>query len=318
MDKKPILAIIIPCFNEQELIEDTIKKLINIINKLADLEKISGSSFLYLVDDGSQDNTWKIIEQLSTETPKVKGLKLTRNFGNQNALLAGFLNVKKLNPDCVISIDADLQQDENTIELFIEKYLNGADIVCGIRKDKGAYSPFKKGSAVLFYKLMNLMGVKLTANHSDYRLISKKALDVLSEYTEVNLFLRGIFNELGFKTDYVYFDVKPRFHGKSRYKTKDLISLALNGITSFSIIPLRMVAILGMLMALLSFGVGLDVVYEKYFEKDTIPGWATIVVAICFIGGVQIFCTGIIGEYLGQVYKEVKGRPRFIKDKEIL
>lgn len=316
--QNPILAIVIPCFNEQDLIKSTINSLLNKLNELSQKEIISDSSFLYFIDDGSKDNTWQIIEQLHKENPKVKGLKLSKNFGNQNALLAGLLNVKKLNPDCIISMDADLQQDENSIEIFIEKYKNGADIVSGIRKNNETYSIFKNFSSTLFYKLMNLMGAKIAPNHSDYRLINNKVLNALCDYGEVNLFLRGIFHELGFKTEYVYFEVKPRAIGESKYSFYKLASLALHGITSFSVIPLRMVAVLGILMAFFSFLVGLEVIYEKFFLKNVIPGWATIVVAICFTGGIQIFCTGIIGEYLGQVYKETKARPRYIKDTELL
>ena len=316
---KPVLAIIIPCYNEQELIADTIRRLLVKINNLSESEKISPLSFLYLIDDGSKDDTWDIIYKFNKEEPKVKALKLARNFGNQNAILAGLLGVHKLNPDCALTIDADLQQDENTIELFIDKYLAGVDIVCGIRNnDESDPSFFKKYSSHLFYKLMNLMGAGLTENHSDYRLVSRKVIEALSEYKEVNLFLRGIFNNIGFKKDYVHFDVRPRAVGKSKYNLASLISLALNGITSFSVVPLRMVAILGVLMALFSFVFGIEVLFEKYVYKTTVPGWTTIVLATCFIGGVQIFCTGIIGEYLGQIYKETKSRPRYIRDIELL
>lgn len=316
--QKPVLAIIIPCLNEQELISSTIKRLLNIIECLSINNKISNESFLYIVDDGSQDNTWNIVQEFNKKNPKVKGLRLTRNFGNQNALLAGLLNLRKINPDCVISIDADLQQDENTIEQFIDKYSAGADIVSGIRNNREADSFTKRINVQIFYNLMNLLGARLVKNHSDYRLISKKVLDILAEYKEVNLFLRGIFYELGLKTDYVYFDVKERAIGKSRFNFKKLASLALDGITSFSIIPLRLVAVLGIIMSLLSFGFGVEVLLEKYLFKSTIPGWTTIVIAICFTGGVQILCIGVIGEYLGKIYSETKARPRFIKDIELL
>ncbi len=314
----PILAIVIPCLNEQDLIEKTVKKLLEQINKLSKLGKISSSSFLYLIDDGSTDNTWQIMQQLHKENSQVKVLKLARNFGNQNAMLAGLLSVQELSVDCIITIDADLQQDENAIIEFIEKYKNGADIVCGIRNDRDTDSFIKKHTALMFYKLMNAMGVKITKNHSDYRLISKKVLDVLCQYNEVNLFLRGIFNEIGFKKDYVFFDVRDRAIGESRYTFRSLFSLALNGIISFSVVPLRVVGVLGLLMALFSFIFGIEVLIEKYILGTTIPGWTTIVLAILFIGGMQIFCIGIIGEYLGQTYKEVKARPRFIKDTELL
>jgi glycosyltransferase involved in cell wall biosynthesis len=311
------LAIVIPCFNEQEMLPNTINTLVDVLKDLAHRSKISAESILYLVDDGSRDKTWDIISERNSNNAHVKGLKLTRNFGNQNALLAGLLNVRKYNPDCVISMDADLQQDEHSIGLFIDKYLAGADIVFGVRNSREGDSPLKKYPSLFFYKLMNIFGVSITPNHSDYRLVSRKALDILTEYNEVNLFLRGIFQEIGLKTAYVNFDVKPRFIGKSRYTLKSLTSLAVKGITSFSIVPLRLVALLGLLMALLSFGFAFEVMYEKYILKSTIPGWSTIVIAICFMGGMQILCTGIIGEYLGQVYKEVKARPRFVRDIEL-
>ncbi|MEI7473419.1 MAG: glycosyltransferase family 2 protein [bacterium] len=316
--QNPILAIVIPCFNEQDLIKSTINSLLCKIKELSNSNIISDESFLYFIDDGSHDETWNILQKSNQENSKVKALKLSRNFGNQNALLAGLLGVQALNPDCVITMDADLQQDENSIKEFIEKYKNGADIVCGIRKDNETYSIFKNCTSVLFYKLMNLMGAKIAENHSDYRLINKKVLNVLAEYKEVNLFLRGIFNELGFKTEHVYFDVKPRAIGQSKFGILKLLSLALSGITSFSIVPLRIVSVIGLLMSFFSFLMGVEVIYEKVFGTGVIPGWATIVVAVCFIGGVQIFCTGIIGEYLGQVYKETKARPRYVKDIELL
>lgn len=315
---KPTLGIVIPCLNEQDLIKSTITKLITVINKLSKKEKISTDSFLYIVDDGSKDNTWQIIKELNEQNSQVKGLKLTKNFGNQNALLAGLLSVRKLNPDCIITIDADLQQDENTIEEFITKFQNGAEIVSGIRNNRKTESFFKKLNVSMFYFIMNILGVNLIENHSDYRLISKKGLDILAEYKEVNLFLRGIFNDFGLKTDHVYFDVKERSIGKSRFNIPKLFALAINGITSFSILPLRLVAILGILMSLFSFGLALEVLFEKYMLKSTIPGWTTIIIAICFTGGVQILCIGIIGEYLGKVYNETKARPRFIKDTELL
>jgi len=316
--KQPLLAIIIPCLNEEGVIEQTSNRLLEVMDELASKGKIDKNSFIYIVDDGSTDNTWTIAENMHKKSRRLKGIKLSKNFGNQNALSAGFTNVRKHNPDCVLTIDADLQQDENTIEKFIDSFSSGCDIVCGIRNDRKTDTLIKKICTYLFYKFMSLMDIKHTENHSDYRLISKKALDAICEYREVNLYFRGIINELGFKTDYVNFDTKQRSNGKSRFTYKKLIALALDGITSFSIIPLRMVAIIGILMALFSFGLGLEVMYEKYVLHTTIPGWTTIIVAISFIGGIQIFCTGIIGEYLGQVYKEVKARPRYIKDKELI
>lgn len=315
--RKPTLAIIIPCFNEELLIESTVASLFEVINSLIEKGKILQDSYIYLVDDGSKDKTWSIIEDLHKKNPMVKGVKFVKNYGNQKALMAGLLGVREIGCDCVVSIDADLQQDQWAIEKFVDKYSEGYDIVSGIRNGRETDSFFKRNTALFFYKVMNLLGAKIPVNHSDYRLVSKRALDILAQYTEKQLFLRGFFHEIGLKTAYVKFDVKPRMLGKSKFNFISLLGLALNGITSFSIIPLRIIAVLGFLMALFSFGLGVEVLYEKIFLDSTPSGWATQVVMLAFFGGVQLFCLGIIGEYVGQVYREVKARPRYIKDIEL-
>lgn len=315
--RKPTLAIIIPCFNEELLVESTVKSLFEVINSLIEKGKILEDSYVYLVDDGSSDNTWPIIEELHKKNNLVKGVKFVKNYGNQKALMAGLLGVRDIGCDCAVSIDADLQQDQWAIEKFVDKYAEGHDIVSGIRNGRETDSFFKKYTALLFYKTMNLLGAKIPVNHSDYRLVSKRALDILAKYTEKQLFLRGFFHEIGLKTAYVNFDVKPRMLGQSKFNFLSLLGLALNGITSFSIIPLRIIAVLGFFMALFSFGLGVQVLYEKIFLNSTPKGWATQVAMSAFFGGLQIFCLGIIGEYLGQVYREVKARPRYIKDIEL-
>lgn len=315
--KKPTLAIIIPCFNEELLIESTINSLFEVINSLIEKGKIAENSYIYTIDDGSKDKTWSIVEELHKKNPLVKGTKFIKNYGNQKALLAGLLGVREVGCDCVVSIDADLQQDQWAIESFVDKYTEGYDIVSGIRNGRNTDSFFKKYTALLFYKVMNLLGAKIPVNHSDYRLVSKRALDILAQYSEKQLFLRGFFHEIGLKTAYVKFNVKPRMLGKSKFNFISLLGLALNGITSFSIVPLRIIAILGFFMALFSFGLGIEVLYEKIFLNSTPKGWATQVVFLAFFGGIQLFCLGIIGEYLGQVYREVKARPRYIKDIEL-
>lgn len=315
--KKPTLAIIIPCYNEELLVESTVNSLFEVINSLIEKDKIQQDSYIYLVDDGSQDKTWSIIEKLHKENSLVKGAKFVKNYGNQKALMAGLLGVREIGCDCVVSIDADLQQDQWAIEKFIDKFVEGNDIVSGIRNGRETDSFFKRTTALMFYKAMNLMGAKIPVNHSDYRLVSKRALDILAQYTEKQLFLRGFFHEIGLRTAYVKFDVKPRTLGESKYNFLSLLGLALNGITSFSIIPLRIIAILGFFMALFSFGLGLEVLYEKIVLNSTPKGWATQIVFLTFFGGLQLFCLGIIGEYLGQVYREVKARPRYIKDIEL-
>lgn len=315
--EKPTLAIIIPCFNEELLIESTVNSLFEVLDMLKQKGKITGNSYLYIVDDGSDDKTWSIIENLHNQNPLVKGTKFVKNYGNQKALMAGLLGAHQLGCDCVISIDADLQQDQWAIEKFIDKYSEGYHIVSGIRNGRETDSFFKKYTALAFYKIMNMLGVKIPVNHSDYRLVSSKALDILAQYSEKQLFLRGFFNETGLKTAYVKFDVKPRMLGESKFNYMSLLGLALNGITSFSIIPLRIIAVLGFFMALFSFGLGIEVVYEKIILNSTPKGWATQIVFLTFFGGLQLFCLGIIGEYLGQVYREVKARPRYIKEKEL-
>lgn len=314
---KPTLAIIVPCFNEELCVKSTIEKLLILLNSLVDKNKIKNDSYLYLVDDGSVDKTWNLIEDAHKNDKRVKALKFIRNFGNQKALIAGLEGVRELGCDCAVSIDADLQQDENAIELFIDEYMKGADIVSGIRNDRKTDSFFKKVTALMFYKTMNILGAKIPPNHSDYRLVSKRTLDVMELYPEKYLFLRGFFNELGLKTAYVHFNVKPRMAGESKFNFMSLMVLALNGITSYSVVPLRFVAVLGFFMALFGFLVGVETVIEKIFWHNSPNGWATTIILLCVFGGIQLFCLGLIGEYVGQVFREVKARPRYVKDIEL-
>lgn len=315
--EKPRLAIIVPCFNEELCVKSTVEQLLNVLNKLVSDEKIKPDSYIYLVDDGSVDKTWEIIEEFHNKNKLIKGLKFVRNFGNQKALLAGLDCVRAIGCDCAVSIDADLQQDEWAIEKFVDEYMKGADIVSGIRNDRKTDSFFKKITALMFYKTMNILGAKIPPNHSDYRLVSKRALDILEQYPEKYLFLRGFFNEVGLKTAYVNFDVKPRMAGESKFNFVSLMGLALNGITSYSVVPLRFVTVLGFCMALFGFLVGVETVIEKIFWHNSPNGWATTIILLCVFGGIQLFCLGLIGEYVGQVYREVKARPRYIKDIEL-
>ena len=303
---------------EQELcIKNTVNQLFVVINDLISKGKIRNDSYLYLIDDGSKDNTWSIIEEMHNQNNLVKGTKFLRNYGNQKAIIAGLESVREIGCDCVVSIDADLQQDEWAIERFIDEFQKGYDIVYGIRNNRKTDSFFKKFTALAFYKTMNLLGVNIPPNHSDYRLISKRSLEVLELYPEKLLFLRGFFHEVGLKSTSVNFDVKPRMAGESKFNFASLMALALNGITSYSIVPLRMVAVLGFFMALIGFVVGLEAVFEKIFLHNSPNGWATVVVLLSVFGGIQLFCLGIIGEYVGQLYTEVKSRPRYIKDIEL-
>ena len=315
--EKPLLAIVIPCFNEELCIRETAEKLFIVLNDLIAKNKIKDESYLYFVDDGSKDATWNIIEELHSSYPLLKGLKFVKNFGNQRALIAGLEGVKEIGCDCVVSIDADLQQDEWTIEKFIDKYMQGYDIVSGIRNNRKTDSFFKKFTAITFYKVMNILGANIPVNHSDYRLVSRHALDIMSQYNERDLFLRGFFNDVGLKTAYVNFDVKPRQSGVSKFNFVSLMGLALNGITSYSIVPLRFVTVLGFCMSLFGLLVGIETVIEKLFWHNSPNGWATTIILLCVFGGIQLFCLGLIGEYVGQIYREVKGRPRYIKDVEL-
>lgn len=314
----PRLAVIIPCFNEELCIEQTSKRLLEVLVMLINQGKITNDSYLYFIDDGSTDKTWDIIEYLHSQTPMIKGKKFIRNYGNQKAIVAGLEGVRNLGCDCVVSIDADLQQDELAIERFVDEYLNGFDVVLGIRNNRETDGFIKKTTAVMFYKLMNILGAKIPVNHSDYRLVSNKALEVMKLYQEKDLFLRGFFYEVGLKTTTINFDVKPRMAGASKFNFMSLMALALNGITSFSIVPLRIIAVLGFIMFVLSIIVGLETIYEKIFLGDSPNGYATMIIMLTFFGGLQIFCLGVIGEYVGQVYREVKSRPRYITDKELI
>ncbi len=314
---KPTLAVIVPCFNEELCVKTTVETLLSLLDNLVNNGKIRKDSYLYLVDDGSKDRTWKIIETLHNNDKRVKAARFIRNFGNQKALIAGLEGVRDLGCDCAVSIDADLQQDENAIELFIDEYMKGADIVSGIRNDRKTDTFLKKITAVMFYKTMNILGAKIPPNHSDYRLVSKKVLDIMQLYPEKYLFLRGFFNEVGLKNSFVHFDVKPRMAGESKFNFVSLMVLALNGITSYSVVPLRFVAVLGFFMALFGFLVGVETVIEKIFWHNSPNGWATTIILLCVFGGIQLFCLGLIGEYVGQVYREVKARPRYVKDIEL-
>lgn len=316
MSELPILSIVVPCLNEEDSIPSTTNRLLEILSELEKERILNAKSFIFFVDDGSSDKTWEIIEKYNAENPqKIRGIKFSKNFGNQKAILAGLTESSKFDTDCFITIDADLQQDETKIAEFVQKYKEGAQIVCGIRNDRDTDGFFKKYSALAFYKLMNLLGVNIKVNHSDYRLVSKEVADTLKTFTETNLFLRGIFNELGYKKDYVYFDVKPRKIGKTKFTPFSLLSLAISGITSFSLIPLRMVTFIGFLISFVSFLVGISAFIDKYISHNTVPGYATTIVTLAFIGGIQILCLGVIAEYLGQLFQEVKSRPRYIIEK---
>jgi glycosyltransferase involved in cell wall biosynthesis len=311
----PVLCIVVPCYNEEPVLREVAGRLSIVLRDLVAAKTIAPSSFIYFVDDGSTDKTWAVIIELHQGGSMIKGLKLARNAGHQNAVLAGLLSVRE-RADCVISMDADLQHDEQAIHSFLEKYNQGADVVYGVRNNRLTDSYLKKGSALFFYKLMRLMGVKIIINHADYRLISRKVLDALSEYREFNLFLRGIVADIGFKSAVVPFDVRKRFAGKSKYSLRKMASFALDGITSFSVVPLRLVTVAGLLVFIFSCLMTAFILLSV-IRGRVVPGWASTVIPIYFIGGIQIIMMGLIGEYIGKIYQEVKARPRFIKDIEL-
>lgn len=311
----PKLAIVVPAFNEGLVLEETSKRLNIILDELIKSSKIEKNSFILFVDDGSKDNTWPIIKELHQKYPRITGLKLSKNFGHQNALLAGFSYVKN-KADCIISVDADLQMDEKAIHIFIEKYLQGFHIVYGVRKDRQKDSFFKRTSAELFYGFMRFMGINIIKNHCDHRLISSQVLEALLNYEEVNIFLRGILPEMGFKSTEIYYDHRARFAGKTKYSLKKMISFALTGIISSSIVPIRLISITGLLIFIFSIVMGcLSII--AHLQGRTIAGWTSLILAIYLIGGIQLLSLGLIGEYIGKIYMETKKRPRFIIEEEL-
>lgn len=306
----PVLYIVIPCYNEEEVIEETVRQLTIKTNQMVEQDIISGESRFMLVNDGSRDHTWEIIGKLCETNPYVTGISLAHNRGHQNALLAGLMTAKEY-ADIVISMDADLQDDIHAVDRFVEEYKKGADIVYGVRGSRRKDTFFKRNTALAFYKLMSMLGVETVNNHADYRLMSKRALEALAEFREVNLFLRGIIPIIGFRTATVEYTREERFAGKSKYTFNKMLSFAIEGITSCSVKPLRLITTAGVLISLISL-VYLIYVVIGQMTGHTVVGWATLAVLICFFGGAQILCIGIVGEYIGKIYLETKARPRYI------
>ncbi len=316
MGKATRLAIVVPCHNESESVNHAVTQLTALLLELANEGLTSNNSYLFFVDDGSTDETWAIIEESNRNNKLIKGLKLSHNFGHQAALLAGLSTVTN-ECDAAISIDADLQQDPLAIRDFLNEFHNGADIVLGVRKDRGTDGWLKKQTALWFYTLMRLMGVDIVPNHADYRLLSNRALEALALFSEPSIFLRATCLQLGFRVSKVLFDVSERQFGQTKYSIRKMLRLALHGITSFSVVPLRIVALIGFVIFLSSLGMGGYVIWHALFVGDTIPGWASITLPIYFIGGVQLLCLGVVGEYVGQIYKTVKNRPRWVCERKL-
>ncbi len=310
MPRCEVLYLVIPCYNEEEVLPETTRRLTTKLEGLIQQGQIDPRSKIVYVNDGSKDGTWPLIARLHQENPLVNGINLSRNRGHQNALLAGLMTVKG-QADMVISMDADLQDDIDAIDRFIAKYYDGCDVVYGVRSARQTDSWFKRTTAQGFYKLMKFFGVDIVYNHADYRLMSRRALNELEHYEEVNLFLRGLVPLIGFRSDVVPYERHERFAGESKYPLKKMISFALDGITSFSIKPIRFITGLGVCIFVISL---LMLLYFLivHWTGHTVAGWTSIMVSVWAIGGLQLLAIGIIGEYIGKTYMETKKRPRFI------
>ena len=306
----PKLMVVIPCYNEQEVLPETSKRLKEKMTSLVNRGMIAPESRVLLVNDGSRDNTWEMIAQLHKEDPLFEGVKLSRNRGHQNALLAGLMTARG-RCDISISMDADLQDDMDAMDRFIEKYNEGCDVVYGVRNKRDTDTFFKRTTALAFYKLMKGLGVDITYNHADYRLMSNRALDALAQFGEVNLFLRGLAPLVGFQSDVVTYDRAERFAGESKYPLKKMLAFAIDGITSFSVKPLRLITGVGMGIFVVSLFMLLYALIS-WLCGNTVDGWTSTLCSIWMVGGIQLLSLGVIGEYVGKIYNETKHRPRFI------
>jgi glycosyltransferase involved in cell wall biosynthesis len=311
----PVVTLVVPCYNEEAVLSNTIDVLHQLVDELVKEKLVSDRSKILFVDDGSSDRTWELIYKTSLKCDCIRGLKLARNAGHQNALLAGLFAAKTVS-DCVISIDADLQDDIKVIRQFIEKFKEGYEIVYGVRGKRESDTFFKRKTAEGFYKLMGKMGVDLVYNHADYRLMSKRALEQLERFDEVNLFLRGIVPLIGFRSTSVFYDRQERLAGNTKYPLKKMLSFAFNGITSFSITPIRFVMLTGCLFFLVSL-LFLSYFLGLKFLGETEIGWTSLITSIWLIGGLQLMAIGLIGEYIGKVYQESKRRPKYIVDVDL-
>lgn len=308
-DKTPVIAIVIPCYNEELALPETMKVLDEIFNKLKADGEISGDSYILCVDDGSKDGTWNVIKSLNVENRHIKGLTLTHNRGHQYALLAGLMSAR-CNCDAAISIDADLQDDPKAIIKMISLFKEGADIVYGVRNSRATDTWFKRNSARAFYKLQSCMGLQTVYDHADYRLMSKRALDILAEYKESNLFIRGIVPQIGLNTAIVKYDRNERIAGESKYPLKKMLSFSIDGITSFSAKPMRWIFSIGMILLIMDILVCVYVLVS-YFLGETVSGWSSLMLSVWFLGSLLLMAIGIVGEYIGKIFVEVKARPRF-------
>ncbi|MEY8441557.1 glycosyltransferase family 2 protein [Lactobacillaceae bacterium 24-114] len=314
MSSENTLTIVVPCFNEEAVLPETHKELGEILTKLMSEDKISRESKILFVDDGSKDKTWSLISKYTKEYDYITGVKFTRNYGHQNALLAG-MEVALPHSDMIITIDADLQDDVNAIPKMVDKYLEGYDVIYGVRNSRKTDSFFKKNTALAFYKMMESMGVKMVPDSADYRLLSKRATAALLSFPERNLFLRGMVPLVGYKSTKVYYARKERYAGESKYPLTKMLHFALDGITSFSIAPIHLILYLGVLTVLISVGCMIYTLVEKIMGHVT-TGWSSLMISIWFLGGIQLISISVIGEYIGKIFAEVKRRPRFNIEEE--
>jgi glycosyltransferase involved in cell wall biosynthesis len=306
------LSLVIPCYNEEEALPHTVPRLEHLMSELISRGKIADDSTIWLVDDGSKDRTWALIDSEARRSDLFVGLKLSRNRGHQNALLAGLLSA---DGDAVISIDADLQDDLDVIEKMVDAHAAGYEIVYGVRKARDTDTWFKRWTALRYYGLLRSLGVDIIPNHADFRLMGRRALDALAEHAEVNLFLRGIIPQLGFRSTSIFYDRLDRVAGESKYPLHKMIKLALDGITSFSPVPLRLISGLGGIICIFSIAMAVWALVVRLFTDRALPGWASTTVPIYLLGGVQLLCIGIVGEYVAKIYGETKARPRYLIEK---
>lgn len=309
MNAAPLLSLVIPCFNEEQVLPETSSRLVGLMKRLIEGSRISPNSRIWFVDDGSRDATWAIIQSGSRAEPLIQGIKLARNVGHQNALLAGLMSVPG---DAVISLDSDLQDDLGAIEKMLDQFAEGCEIVYGVRSSRETDTFMKRFTARSYYWLLQKMGADCVYDHADYRLMSRPALEALREYKEVNLFLRGLVPLIGFETGVVQYVRAERFAGETKYPLRKMLALAVNGITSFSVTPLRWITFFGLFIAVASLALGFWALAARFFSSAVVPGWTSTVLPIYFLGGIQLLALGVIGEYQAKAYMETKSRPRFL------
>lgn len=308
----PTLAVVVPCYNEEEVLPETVRQLLLVRNRMVTEGLITPNSKLYFVDDGSRDRTWSLIENFAAQENCVHGIKLSRNRGHQNAVLAGLFHAEG---DAVITIDADLQDDVDVLFEMVSQYVNGHDVVYGVRRKRTTDSWFKRVTAEGYYRFLGAMGVNVVFNHADFRLMSRRAIDALKDYEEVNLFLRGIVPTIGFPSTVAYYDRHERFAGESKYPLRKMLALAVDGITSFSTVPLRIIAALGLFIFVISLVLSAWVLWIRLFTDQSVPGWASLTLPIYLMSGIQLLSVGVLGEYVAKTYMETKRRPRYFVDK---